>query len=336
LKRLVTIGECMIELQQAEGGLLRPGFAGDMLNSAFYARQILTPEWSVGFFSGFGTDRLSRELRGNIEALGIDTSHAFETSDRQAGLYMIHLTEGERSFSYWRSHSAARLLASNPALLREALSDADIILFSGITLAILENDDAESLFQALAVARDADKVVAFDPNIRIVLWPDRERMVRLIERALEVSSIALPSFDDEALYFGDADPDATIRRILSHGPGMVVVKDGPKDVRIGARSETTTVRVNPASRVVDTTGAGDSFNGVFLARLALNDPPEMAARTAASIASIVIQHHGALVPQLMVQTSTENTMCDMRVEILTTDPETPVQSQAAHHEGRVK
>lgn len=336
MKRMVTIGECMIELRQAEGGLLRQGFAGDMLNSAFYARQTLAPEWYVGFFSGFGTDRASRALRGNIEALGIDTSHAFETGDRQAGLYMIHLTEGERSFSYWRSQSAARLLASDPDRLREALSDADIILFSGITLAILENDDSESLLHALAAARDADKVVAFDPNIRIALWPDRERMVRLIERALEVSSIALPSFDDEALYFGDADPDATIRRILSRGPDMVVVKDGPKDVRIGTRSGTSNVRVCPASRVVDTTGAGDSFNGVFLACLAMNDPPEMAARAAASVASTVIQHHGALVPRLTVQTPGKRPMCDMREEILMTDPKPPAHSQVAHDEGEVK
>jgi 2-dehydro-3-deoxygluconokinase len=196
LERLVTVGDCMIELHQSEGGLWQQGIAGDMPNSALYVPQTLPPEWSVGISSGFGTGSASRGLRGTIEALGIDTSHSLETGNRQPGLYMIHLTEGKRSLFYWRSHSAARLLA----------------------------------------------------NIRSALWPDRARMVRRLDRALEVSSIALPSFDDEARFFGDAGPDAVIRRTLSRGPDMAVVKDGPKDLRIVTRLELATTRMFGLSR----------------------------------------------------------------------------------------
>ena len=54
--RLLSIGECMVELMQAEGGLMRKSFAGDTFNTAYYARQYLPSDWSVDYFSAIGVD----------------------------------------------------------------------------------------------------------------------------------------------------------------------------------------------------------------------------------------------------------------------------------------
>ena len=113
--RFVTIGECMMELRQADDGRLTPGFAGDALNSAFYARRTLPSTWTIEFLTAFGIDRVSQQMRASIAAMGIETSGSATIPDRQAGLYMIHLDKGERSFSYWRSQSAARLHDSGQA-----------------------------------------------------------------------------------------------------------------------------------------------------------------------------------------------------------------------------
>ena len=72
-----------------------------------------------------------------LKANGVGTRSIKEISDRTVGLYLITLTGAERNFTYWRSASAARLLAEDKAALAASLSQADAIYFSGITLAIL-------------------------------------------------------------------------------------------------------------------------------------------------------------------------------------------------------
>ena len=174
--RLLAIGECMVELMQAEGGLLRKSFAGDTFNTAYYARQFLPADWSVDYFSAVGTDMISDEMLAFMQGHGIGTDHVARIEGRSPGLYMIHLKDGERSFSYWRSVSAAKLLARDGDRLRAAVEASDIVVFSGITLAILPAEDVETLLAELRRARAAGKRVVFDPNIRPRLWDNAERM----------------------------------------------------------------------------------------------------------------------------------------------------------------
>lgn len=95
---------------------------------------------------------------------------------------MVHTENGERSFSYWRNESVARLLATDREFLRSAFERADIIVFSGITLAIIEDEGAENLLPELGDAKAADKLVAFDTNIRPSLWPDTAKIEGVVSR----------------------------------------------------------------------------------------------------------------------------------------------------------
>jgi 2-dehydro-3-deoxygluconokinase len=109
------------------------------------------------------------------------------------------------------------------------------------------------------------------------------------------ADIALPSLDDATALTGLADPDAIADFYLRLGPSVVVVKLGAK----GALLATAERRVRiPARRcrVVDATGAGDTFCGAFLARLILGDAPEAAARYAAVAASLKCEGFGAVAP----------------------------------------
>lgn len=293
--RLLSIGECMVELMQAEGGLMRKGFAGDTFNTAYYARQYLPADWSVDYFSAVGTDTISGEMLAFMESRGIGTAYVAPVEGRSPGLYMIHLKDGERSFSYWRSVSAARLLARDGDRLRAAMDVSDIIVFSGITLAILPAEDVETLLAELRRARAAGKRVAFDPNIRPRLWDDPERMRATITEGARAATLVMPSLEDETTHFGDASIEQTIARYRALGVAELVVKDGAEGATLvfgDARSHAPSARVET---IVDTTSAGDSFNGAFLARLATGASPEAAARFAADVAAAVIQHHGALV-----------------------------------------
>jgi 2-dehydro-3-deoxygluconokinase len=105
----------------------------------------------------------------------------------------------------------------------------------------------------------------------------------------------MPSFDDEAAHFGDDSIEATIHRYRALGAVDIVVKNGADGVTMNFAGEQTFVPAEKVKKVVDTTSAGDSFNGAFLARyLEAGDAPA-AARFAAKVAARVVSEHGALV-----------------------------------------
>lgn len=230
LRRLLSIGECMTALSQAGDGLWRKGFAGDAFNAAWYERACLPPTWTVSYFTALGDDGLSNEMATFMEEAGIDIEDVRRIEGRTPGLYMISLDKGERSFSYWRDSSAARRLAEDRGTLRDAIANSEAIYYSGITLAILEPPGAELLIEEVHRANAVGKLVVFDPNIRPRLWQDREAMISTITAGAEASSLIMPSFDDEALHYGDASVQHTIERYKGLGVAHVIVKDGVNGV----------------------------------------------------------------------------------------------------------
>jgi 2-dehydro-3-deoxygluconokinase len=293
--RILSLGECMVELAPVGDGLYRRSFAGDTYNFAWYLRRLLPPEWRVGYGTWLGTDALSDEMAAAMAAAGIETAAIRRTEARTVGLYMIELSGGERSFTYWRSRSAARLLASDPAWLEPQLEGASLVLFSGITLAVVEPEHRATLLAALARARERGTLIALDPNLRPRLWQDARSMCAAMMEAADIADIALPSFEDEQRHFGDATPEATCERYRGRGAGTVVVKNGAGEIVAWDASDGA-VRLKPPSvEAVDTTAAGDSFNAGFIAARLRGAPLADAVGAGARLASEVVRHPGALV-----------------------------------------
>ncbi|MBU1316380.1 MAG: sugar kinase [Alphaproteobacteria bacterium] len=293
--RLLSIGECMVELSQAGEGLLRPGFAGDTFNTAWYARACLPADWNVDYLTALGDDPMSSEMLTFMENAGIGTDAIRRIPGKTPGLYLITLRNGERTFSYWRDTAAARRLADDADHLRRQIESADIVYFSGITLGILTPEANDTLLSELRRAKAAGKRVAFDPNVRPRLWADRDTMLKTISDGARAATLVLPSFDDETTHFGDRTVNDTIDRYHGLGVEGVVVKNGEHGATLSFGGATSYVPAVQAPEVVDTTSAGDSFNGGFLSRLVRGAAPEDAAEYGAAVASIVIRHHGALI-----------------------------------------
>ena len=271
------------------------GFAGDTFNTAWYVK-MLAPEWQSRFVSRVGSDDVSDQMLAMMEHSGIDTNHVLRSQDRSTGLYLISVQDGERSFSYWRDRSAARQLADDEAALTAATEDADIVYFSGITMAILDATGRATLLGAIKNARAAGKTIVFDSNLRPRLWANPEEMTQTVMQAAATSDIVLPSYDDEAAHFGDTDIFATRDRYLETGASIVVVKDGAGEVHYSKGGQTGFVKPPVAESIVDTTSAGDSFNAGFLVGLAQTGSMQDAIRLAADVAGQVIGQKGALVP----------------------------------------
>ncbi|NPD16479.1 sugar kinase [Xinfangfangia sp. D13-10-4-6] len=299
MPRAISIGEAMVELSPAQGGICRQGFAGDSFNTAWYLRARLGSDWQVGYFTRLGRDTFSQQFLGFAKGAGIDTDAIGIDETRKIGLYAISLDQGERSFSYWRDSSAARQLADHPEALEAALQGADLAFFSGITMAILSDQGQQNLLTALKQVRAAGCLVAFDPNIRPQLWRDHDRLRAMISAAAGVSDIVLPGYEDEAAWFGDADPAQTCARYAGLGASEIVVKNGGADLTFWQASAAAQgprhMRLDPVTPV-DTTGAGDSFNGAYLAARLQGVAVEEAATQAHALAAKVVRHHGALLP----------------------------------------
>ncbi|SES07303.1 2-keto-3-deoxygluconate kinase [Tranquillimonas rosea] len=295
-RSLLTVGECMVEVAPAEGDLFRVGYAGDTLNTAWYARRLLGDDWDVSFATKVGTDAVSDRMVAFFGEVGIGTDAVARHDSRGVGLYMIQLQDGERSFSYWRDTSAARTLGDDPAWLDRVFEGRDLILFSGITLAILSEKGRGALCAALARARAAGSRIAFDTNLRPRLWSGPDEMKSATAEGAAVSDIVLPSFDEETGLHGDGTPDDTIARYRQAGASCVVVKNGTGTLHAWEASEgTLTLDPVPAPKVVDTTAAGDSFNAGFLCPLMQGASLKAAAETAMDLSARVVQGRGALV-----------------------------------------
>ncbi|NOD61742.1 MULTISPECIES: sugar kinase [unclassified Ruegeria] len=294
--RILAIGECMAEMAPTDApSTYQMGFAGDTFNTAWYLAQ-LTPETPLSYFTAVGDDAISSRMLSVMRESGVNTQKVRIVPNRSVGLYLITLNNGERSFTYWRGQSAARLLAQDKQALAHAMTQSDLIYFSGITLAILNPEGRAALLDVARSARRAGKRIAFDPNLRPHLWDSPSEMTENIMQAAAVSDIALPSFEDEAHWFSDMNPAATLQRYARAGAETIVVKNGAETVIFRTRGAEGSVHVPPLASVVDTTAAGDSFNAGILAGLATEKSLPDSIALACKLAGHVVQGKGALVP----------------------------------------
>ena len=290
--RILCIGEAMAEIRRDSAGFA-VGFAGDTFNTAVYCRRRLR-QGSVGYLTRIGQEPLSDGFLQLAAAEGLDLSNIGREAEHNIGIYSVHTDPaGERSFAYWRSGSAARQLFQTPKDFA-ALEGADILYLSGITLAILAPDAREALLTRLAELRAAGRRVAFDSNYRARLWPDAETARQVIARAWTLADIALPSVDDEMALFGDADAAAVVTRLRDLGVREGALKCGALGP-LALRPGVTLPAFAPADHVVDTTAAGDSFNGGFLAALAEGADTSQAMAAGHALARLVVTRPGAII-----------------------------------------
>lgn len=286
MTRIACIGEAMIELSMA-GDDAQLGVAGDTLNTAIYLHRS-APEVTVDYITCLGDDPFSVRINDFIAAQGIGTSAIQQIPGTSPGLYAITTTpEGERSFTYWRSAAAARQLFADGDF--SMLESYDALYLSGISLGILPHDVRLSL---LAYLEQSTVKVIYDSNYRPRLWETVEQAREVTTAFWNRADIALPSIDDEMMLYDETEAQVAARFTARGGHGAL--KRGPE----GPLSLGSTVAQNypPAENVIDTTAAGDSFNGGYLASILTGKAQAQALMAAHQLAADVVQHRGAIIP----------------------------------------
>ena len=287
---LLAIGEPLVELNQAhDDAPFVQGFGGDTSNAMIAAARLGA---DAAYFTAIGADRFGQALTELWLKEGVDASRVVINGGAHTGLYFVtHGPEGHQ-FSYMRAGSAASRIGESD-LPVDRIKATQILHLSGITQAI-SSSAADAAFAAIDIARDAKRLVSYDPNLRVKLWPLR-RARAVIHEAMRSCDIALPGLDDAKELAGLADPDAIADFYLSLGARLVVVKLGKAGALVANAGRRE--RIAPfAVSAIDATGAGDCFDGAFLAEFVRTADPFAAARFANVAAALSTLGYGAVAP----------------------------------------
>ena len=294
----VCIGEVMIELSRGGDGRFTITCGGDTFNTAIYmARGGI----STAFATAVGDDPYSDAILALLAAEGVASDAILRVNGRLPGVYLVDLDRsGKQHFSFWRGEAPACELFELPDWQRMAgtLLAAKLIYFSGITLSLYSNTGLGRLLALIEAARKGGTKVAFDGNFRPRGWRgDLARTRTVFMEALKRVDIALPTYDDEAVLWGDPSPEATVERLQAFGIPEIVVKNGPNSALLASQGNRDFIPVPEVVVPVDALAAGDGFNAGYLAARLAGDAPAAAVAAAHRLAGQVIQHRGAIIPR---------------------------------------
>ncbi|MET4433213.1 MULTISPECIES: sugar kinase [unclassified Mycolicibacterium] len=298
--RVLSVGECMIEVRFRDAAAATVSFGGDTANVAIYLSHYGAPRGiDVSYLTSVGDDLHSQRMVLWLKQKRVSTRTVQVRLGGKVGLYLIDNTaDGERIFTYYRGDSAARQLftgAAATAAAVEAIHDADWVYLSGISVAILTPDARVVLLQALDAVRERGVRVVFDSNYRPALWRDTETARTVTTEFLRRTDVALPTAVDDRDLFGDLDEQATANRLHQLGVPEVVVKLGPQGCLVSSGGQRRHLPISGSGHAVDTTAAGDSFNAGYLFGRIRGAGPAEAAGIAARLAAAVVSHPGAVI-----------------------------------------
>lgn len=296
MKKLLVIGECMMELKATSANSMAKSFAGDVYNTAIYAKRWFR-DLDVSFLTAIGTDPISQEFESICEKEGINCQAILHSANRHLGIYAISTDEhGERSFTYWRNQSAATQMMSLLTEKELSLDDIDIVYFSGISLAILSEEAKLLLIEFIKNLKSKGAKIAFDPNYRAHMWQDKAQAIHWIEISYAISDIVLPGIDDHNALFGHQSAQEISQYFEQYPVSEMIIKCGSDGVHaFDDHNNAYHLPFIPAATQVDSTAAGDSYAGTYLAARMKGEGIDEAITHAADVARFVIQHHGAIV-----------------------------------------
>lgn len=312
-------GECMLEqnlLPQLAAMTDEHRFGGDTLNTALYMARCLPLLCANGdrqqvwqpprYFTAVGQDLSSQQLLQAWQAEGIDISAVQQLADKTLGRYQISLdSQGERSFSYQRSDSAARVyFRQQPTALQHQLQQRqlDWCYLSGISLAILTEADRQLLWASLQSFVAAGGKLVYDNNFRPQLWSAADA-ARWQQRILPYCQVALLTDSDELAIHGYS-AEQSRQVALTAGCTLVLVKQGAGPCLVGWQTAGAAlcwqVAAQTVATVIDSSAAGDAFAAAVLAVL-ITQPDwqpqciELAIRCGHRLAAAVLGQHGAII-----------------------------------------
>jgi len=261
---ILCCGESLIDMipeQTIKGGSgFVPHAGGAIFNTAIGMGRL---ECRVGLMSGMSTDIFGQQLMAELTTSNVDTSNVI-LSDRPTTLAFVQLTDGQASYLFYDENSAGRMIEVED--MPYQLEAVTTFLLGGISL---HCDPGAEAYVQFAETHANGSVVMVDPNIRPSFISNEIRFRDRIERMLRLADIVKVSDEDLNWLFPESETiEIKVARLQKLGPGIVVLTRGSSGVKAW-KPEGNSIFVDSLKvDVVDTVGAGDSFNAGFLTSLA--------------------------------------------------------------------
>ena len=302
---ILCCGEALIDMIPAPTTVGRDGFVphsgGAVFNTAIGLGRLGA---DVALFTGISTDQFGDQLMTDLGASQVSTGYVHR-ADRPSTLAFVHLTDGHARYSFFDENTAGRMLSLEE--LPTLSSEITALFFGGISLVCEPGADS---YLALAERAHADRIVMVDPNIRPSFIQDADRYRKRLDRLLACADIVKVSDEDlDYLVPGTGDLESKAAVLQELGPSIVVVTLGAKGAFARLATGATVEVESSKADVVDTVGAGDSFNAGVLhaltqqgvsskAQVATISPNavEEALRFAAKVAAVTVSRAGANPP----------------------------------------
>jgi len=289
---VIALGEAMVEfnqIPQGDGHMYLQGFGGDTSNTIIAATR---QGAHCAYVSLVGNDALGDMCLALWKAEGVDASAVRVRDDAPTGVYFVRHDADGHHFSYLRKGSAASCMRPedlSPALI----GHTKYLHVTGISQAISASA-SETVAAAITMARAAGARVSYDPNLRFALWSLETARPAVIE-TIALTDEFLPGREELSKLSGLQQPEDLLAWAHQQGAKVIVMKMGAEGVMVSDGMVTQKIAAFPV-KAVDATGAGDCFNGAYLARRARGEDVFTSARWAVASAALSTQGYGAVAP----------------------------------------
>ncbi len=295
---LIGIGECLVEFSDIGSGQYQIGYSGDVLNALSAAGRL---GLSTGLLSAIGDDPFVHGLLQILDTEHIDLSHAPVLAGKPNGVYFLSIDAMSLpTFHFLRKYSAAREMFNAQSLpsLIEYVRSARALLFSSIPLAVIK--DRDKLFELLRAVK-GETILAFDLNIRRVLWDDLNELVALFDQLAPLLDVLFITNEDDTILFGPRHGAEAIADYTRRGFRQVVLRRGGASTLVSMDGEHFEVPVPHVPNIIDTTGAGDAFDAGYIAAMLRNHLSYECAAIGNATAAVSLESRGGRAVGLTIE-----------------------------------
>lgn len=258
---ILCAGEALIDMMPCSCSDGTPGFVaktgGAVFNTAIALGRLGR---SSALCTGLGGDAFADQLRDALSRSGVDMRYAIQSA-RPTSLAFVRLDGGQARYEFHDENTAARMLT--PGDLPALGPEVDALFLGGISLTM---DPCAGTYEALLQREASERAIMLDPNIRPQVIADEALYRARLKRMLARTDLVKLSDEDLRWLSGPGAPEDAARALLDQGPRAVFVTMGAQGAFAITRDARARVAALPVP-VVDTVGAGDTFNAGILAAL---------------------------------------------------------------------
>ncbi len=221
---------------------------------------------NTAFFGKVGDDMHGQFLKGTLLCENVNVDGLISDSNYFTTLAFVDLSKsGERSFSFARKHGADTFMTRQDINL-PILQNSKIFHVGSLSLTTELGRD--TTFYAINKAVESGAIISYDPNYRASLWSDRQIAETEMRKIIRYSNLIKISDEECILLTGEQDPKKAALSLNEQGVEIVCVTLGEDGVLLSRKDKQQAIGSCFSSKIVDTTGAGDSFWGSFLSKIA--------------------------------------------------------------------